>query len=104
MILCSAASAVFAQEVTQSISYRDLDLATPNGQKLLAKRIHRAVRSVCGSADVRDLDATRDLSNCKRIAYQAASRNVEAMAARKGTGDRAYSSLDESALPHTPAK
>jgi UrcA family protein len=52
-----------AQPMTIKVSTADLDLATPAGQKMLDKRVEKAVRSVC---------RTTSLSTGSRILSQDA--------------------------------
>ena len=61
------------------VSYADLDLAKSIGQQRLQHRIAYAAVRVCGTADPRDLDFTRAVTDCRtdtvadaQPAYQAA--------------------------------
>jgi UrcA family protein len=46
-----AAQPALAESV--KVSYQDLDLSTPKGQKELGKRIQVAVKKICGVYDIR---------------------------------------------------
>jgi UrcA family protein len=49
-LVCSAATPVLAAEAERmsiEVKYDDINLATASGQKLLDKRIERAIRTVC---------------------------------------------------------
>ncbi|MBV8970991.1 MAG: UrcA family protein [Sphingomonadaceae bacterium] len=44
----SAAAAAAASDGRQVVSYADLDLRRPAGQAMLDRRLHAAIRRVCG--------------------------------------------------------
>jgi UrcA family protein len=48
------------------VSYADLDLAKSIGQQRLQHRIGYAAERVCGTADVRDLNFTRAVTDCRQ--------------------------------------
>jgi len=104
LLSCGLLSAASAQEAKQVVSYHDLDLSTAKGQQSLTQRLNRASQEVCGSAEVRDLDAMRDRQHCRRVAMNNAGKTATALAARKTASGQAYSSLSEDALPRVPAK
>jgi UrcA family protein len=72
----------------QSISIRDLDLATPEGQEELERRIDRVAKQICGLDTVRT--GTRIRSREKRECYAqakaSASQQVAAMMKRQNRG------------------
>ena len=68
-----------AEAISVRVSYADLNLATGFGQNKLERRIAFAARSVCGTADPRDLNFVRAVSDCRdgtiadaQPAYEAA--------------------------------
>ncbi|MEE4454232.1 UrcA family protein [Novosphingobium resinovorum] len=67
-----AAPAAFA--ATSEVSYRDLDLATPQGQKELRTRIDHAARSVCRTS--RPTTGTLVGSTIDRECYKQALHDV----------------------------
>lgn len=70
----SAASASDANAVR--VSYRDLNLATDEGNRVLYQRITRAARRVCGVGDSRDLDVVAYSRACERNAVSQAVHTV----------------------------
>lgn len=55
-LAAAAVSPAFAGEATQmtiNINTSDIDLATPQGQKLLDQRVEKAARTVCRVTDVK---------------------------------------------------
>jgi UrcA family protein len=72
-----------ADQATARVSYADLNLTTHSGQDRLQRRIFVAARSVCGSADLRDLGYSRAVTQCRdgavadaQPAFQAAVNNA----------------------------
>jgi UrcA family protein len=55
-----------AQEVSQPVSYGDLDLATPGGVRALETRLDAAIRQVCGGPGAFDLGARLRRKACRR--------------------------------------
>lgn len=64
-----------AAEESMNIQYRDLNLATSEGQQILDRRIDRAARSVCGLDDV--ATGTRLRSNEARNCYREAKAKAK---------------------------
>ena len=67
-ILGGTASPAFAaapKAETRIVSYADLDLASAAGRATLDRRIGRAVRAVCGTASIQDLNALRQVELCR---------------------------------------
>ena len=65
------------------VSYADLNLSNHTGQHLLQRRIVYAAKSVCDSADPRDLNFSRAVNDCRngaiadaQPAYRAAVSNA----------------------------
>lgn len=67
-----------APAAEMSVSYADLDLARPAGANTLIQRIRVAANAVCGSADIRDLAASRRRAACVTQAMDNAIRAVNA--------------------------
>ena len=69
--------AVRAQPAPPSpCSYRDLNLATPEGASALYARINHAARTVCAAGDIRDLGALAASKACQREAVAQAVHAV----------------------------
>jgi UrcA family protein len=62
----AALAPVGAQEVSQPVSYADLDLATPAGVRALDTRLDAAIRQVCGGPGAFDLGARVRRKACRR--------------------------------------
>jgi UrcA family protein len=54
-----------AEDVTVAVSYAGLDLSTPSGVAVFRSRVNQAIGAACGSADGRDLAATRHMHECR---------------------------------------
>lgn len=62
---------------TQTVVFRDLDLASAKGRKALDLRIYRAAAEVCGSASDLDLVGQNDLKKCRVQTASAARADVD---------------------------
>jgi UrcA family protein len=73
-----AAAQASAQSAT--VSHADLDLATPEGQRRLERRIASAARKICGldTQDTGTRMAPRDASACYRTALASVRERVAA--------------------------
>lgn len=71
-----------------SVSYGDLDLGTAEGQKLLDKRVEKAVRNACRSTnlDTGTRVMSGDALNCLAKARADAKRKVAAIMANEQRG------------------
>lgn len=69
------------------VTYSDLDLATPEGQQRLERRVEAAVKKVCG---VNELPAARTLDpevgSCMREARAKAATDVAYLVEREAKG------------------
>ena|ERR1700722_8679516 len=67
-----------AQHAANSVrvSYRDLDLASATGSRVLEERITVAARKVCAADDIRDLRAVAAEGACQREAVSNALADV----------------------------
>lgn len=63
------------------VRYGDLDLADAKDRARLDGRLTRAARTVCGSADIRDVRMAAIAADCQKVALDQAHR---AIAARTG--------------------
>ncbi len=64
------------------VHYADLDIASPEGQATLARRISRAADTVCGATNgVTDLGTQRAQRNCSRQAQATAMKTLAEKAA-----------------------
>ena len=70
--LAAPVGALAAPE-TRVVSYADLDLASPAGRAALDRRIHGAVREVCGTASSADLMGRQRVSLCRAETLAAAN-------------------------------
>jgi UrcA family protein len=83
-----AAPAAFAQTKTTEVAYKDLDLASSEGQQQLQARIEKAARNVCRVS--RPTTGTMMQSNVDRDCYkQALSQVRERVAAVIDSADDA---------------
>lgn len=87
----TAAAPAFAQDIdrmTVSVSYADLNLATPEGQKALDQRVEKAVRTVCRTTN--PATGTRLMSNdalaCLANARAEAKQKVAAIMTNEQRG------------------
>ena len=80
----SDAKAARAATPAVTVTYRDLDLATPQGTSALYGRINEAAHKVCAASDIRDLHAVAASYACEREAVSRAVTQVHGslMAAR----------------------
>jgi UrcA family protein len=84
------ASAASVDEVRSvNVRYDDIELNTELGNTVLYRRIVSAAVRVCGSPDIRDLDAMAATKNCQRTAVERAveSMHNQRLAALIVTGD-----------------
>ena len=72
-----------AERTSARVSYADLNLTTHFGQDKLQRRIAFAARTVCDTADARDVNFARVVSECRngaisdaQPAFQAAVNNA----------------------------
>jgi UrcA family protein len=59
-----------------TVGYSDLNLATPEGARVLYSRIDHAAHKVCDAGDFRNLDATAASRKCERAAVAQAVQAV----------------------------
>jgi UrcA family protein len=77
--LCSVPALADTQSIP--VSFAGLDLTSPAGQATLNRRIGYAVRTICGTPDIRDLAATTAARECtKATMAQTQPRIAIAMA------------------------
>lgn len=88
----AAVSPVLAENVslrrTAAVSYAGIDLGTPEGQKILDKRIEKAVRHVCRTTDVQTgrRVMSSDALNCLAQARADAKRQLAAIMTNEQRG------------------
>ena len=63
---------------TVTVSYADLDLSDPRGQKTLEKRIKRAARKVCGSTNLKEVGSLSRVAE-NRNCYESAIAGAQVM-------------------------
>lgn len=80
------AAPAFAEE--KSVSYSDLNLASPDGQRTLERRITQALEEVCQANEIRTGTRVRssDARRCMVEARASAKEQVAAILERKGLG------------------
>jgi len=85
--IASAASVAEVRSV--NVRYDDIEINTELGNTVLYRRIVSAAVQVCGSPDIRDLDAIAAAKTCKRTAVERAveSMHSQRLAALIVTGD-----------------
>ena len=72
-----AAPAAAREELTRTVSYSGLDLASAAGQKQLETRIRSAVRSVCQIGQARGLSQRLISENCRESAMKSAMKQAK---------------------------
>ena len=78
----AASAETFPKEAkSMRVSHADLNLASPEGQKALHRRIGSAVEQVCGDAFGPDLRANLQTRACRTETLSAAMSEVEALRA-----------------------
>lgn len=76
-ILANVAAPAIAQDkYVVPVSLRDLDLTTPEGRRVLEKRIAAAVNTVCGEAYRGSVQQGRELAECRERAAADANRQA----------------------------
>ena len=82
----STAAPVLADQV--SVSYKDLDLATPEGQSTLARRLDGAARDACGynASRTGTRMPSRSAVECYRQARTQAKNTLAAILEQTRTG------------------
>ncbi|MDB5700819.1 MAG: hypothetical protein JWL66_1018 [Sphingomonadales bacterium] len=65
-----------AQTVSIPVSFAGLDLNSAVGQDVLNRRLDQAVRSICGTADARDLAATMATHKCTIVTRASAQPHL----------------------------
>jgi UrcA family protein len=63
-----------------TVSYRDLNIATEQGSRVLYHRIVSAARQVCSAEDIRDLSAVAATQACRARAIAQAVQTVNSPA------------------------
>jgi len=84
------ASAASVDEVRSvSVRYDDIEINTELGNTVLYRRIVSAAAQVCGSPNIRDLNAMAAAKTCRRTAVERAVESVHSqmLAALIVTGD-----------------
>ena len=70
----------------ERVAVSDLDLASANGQRLLARRISRATEFACGSyVGARENSEIDAIDQCRRRAKLEVEKQVAAMDRQRGT-------------------
>lgn len=65
-LVVTPAAAQQRETVRATVSLKDLNLTTAQGQRVAALRVRQAVRAICGMAsDARDLAQVADISRCR---------------------------------------
>lgn len=84
IVLSTSAIPSAAQPVTKSVLVHvvDLNLGSPDGQRVLRRRIASALSSVCGDIDPHDLARSASIAACRKRAMRDAQPQVESAIAR----------------------
>lgn len=85
-LMTVAAAPAFAADV--AVTYKDLDLATGQGQETLARRLDKAARSACGmdSARTGTRMPSREATQCYKDAQVRAKDSLAAIVAKSQKG------------------
>lgn len=81
--------AAWAEPRAMAVSFAGLDLASPEGQQMLDRRLHAALNQVCGRDDMRDLALASSVRRCRRDAM-AGTRPQVRIAIQDAMRRRAY--------------
>jgi UrcA family protein len=73
--LCAVPAA--AETISVPVSFAGLDLTSSNGQDTLNHRVQAAVRTICGTPDIRDLPAVNATRHCTIAALDQAHSRVQ---------------------------
>lgn len=68
------------ERIQRRVSYRDLDLSSPQGMSTLYARIRSAVHAVCPREDTRDLQRLNEMRQCRWSAAEEGMRQVQRLA------------------------
>jgi len=79
-LTAAIAAPAAAEELSVTVGYGDLDLATPAGKAALDKRIEVAVDKVCSPAQRRDLRGWMAAEECKVLTLADAMAQLAALA------------------------
>ena len=85
---CAVLAAVPAAAEEMSIQTSDLNLSTPEGQKILERRIDVAARKICGTdrTNTGTRLRSREADACFRDAKAAAQKRLSALVAERQLG------------------
>ena len=84
--LAFSAAPAFAEDAPSVIvSYKDLNLAAPEGRRALETRIAAAVETVCGRTDRASVRQGRASAECRELTAAAARAKAERVIARAET-------------------
>jgi UrcA family protein len=70
------AGGAMAEDITVTVPYADLDLATQAGSAKLDHRIEGALKSVCAQPFIRDVRGMQDYEACKTAARAKAMEQI----------------------------
>ncbi len=73
-----------AEEVHVTVSYADLDIASPAGAEQLAARLQNGIETACARPETRDLKAMAAWSECKETAKAEAVEQLARQGATLG--------------------
>jgi UrcA family protein len=65
-----------AEQVQTTVTYGDLDVATPEGAHMLVERVQASVETVCARPETRELKALATWSECREAAMAGASEQL----------------------------
>jgi UrcA family protein len=65
-----------AEQVQTTVTYGDLDVASPEGARALVERVQASVETVCARPETRGLKALAKWSECRDAALAGASEQL----------------------------
>jgi UrcA family protein len=85
ILACSAAPALAEDAPSVVVSYKDLNLAAPEGRRALETRIAAAVETVCGRAHRASVQQGREWAECRALTAAAARQKAKRVIAQATT-------------------
>ena len=86
-----------ADAVSATVSYADLNLASPAGVASLQHRVEAAAKRICGTANPMDVVASMQVRDCRKVSLGSPSRSPRR--SRSSSGEFARSCSDRGLRP-----
>jgi len=93
-------SALAGAAQSETVPYGDLNLGSEEGVKALDRRLDRAVERVCGTPQIRSLQAQRQIEQCRAETW-AAIQDDRQFAIAKATGQENVQRAERSPRGHS---